>query len=180
MRSSYQIEQAEVCNWLYKADHHYLAARLLYLHGLLFAAEENAGFAIELILKTACNKRGVDYRLGHKLTKLWKAAKPPIKLDEGYLDYLSKLEKALYNRHPDSDSWDSGHAADDRFDALDLLYLKLRKWLKDTLLQDEECIPTELVQAMDGRNFFSNVVSRHGAWDLTTILRRSNARNDLI
>ena len=180
METKYNVSQSELRNWLYKADHHYLAARLLYLHGLLFVAEENAGFAIELILKCACKKQKVDFSSKrHKLIELWPLAKPPINLDEGFMKYLEKLQTALYNRHPNAENWDSGHKANDQFDALDLLYLKLRKWLIE-IISDETGIPTEVDLGKKEESFFSNVVTRHGAWSLATILKRSNTRIDLL
>lgn len=180
MKAKYDIKQSEIRNWLHKADHHYLSARLLYLHGLLFAAEENAGFCIELILKCACKKQEVDFSgKRHKLKELWDLAKPPFSLDEGFNKYLSKLQQVLYDRHPDTKTWESGREANDQFDALDFLYLKLRKWLLQ-LIKDDPGIPTEIDIAKKEESFFSNVVSRHGAWSLASILKRSNTRIDLL
>ena len=179
MGASYKINQVELCNWLQKADHHYLSARLLYLHGLLFAAEENAGFAIELILKSACKNIDADMKQSHKITKLWESANPPITLDAFFTEYLDKLEDVLYAKHPDAKAWSEGRSANDQFDALDYLYLTLRNWLIKSF-PVENCIPTELDLAIEGKSLFNNVVSRHGAWDMGTILKRSNNRYSLL
>lgn len=180
METKYNISQSELRNWLYKADHHYLAARLLYLHGLLFAAEENAGFAIELILKCSCKKQGVDFSTTrHKLIDLWSLSKPPFNLDEGLSQYFKKLQAALYTRHPDAENWKLGRKANDQFDALDFLYLKLRKWLVEIISEDPGIL-TEVDLGKKEESLFSNVIARHGAWGLGTILKRSNGHIDLL
>lgn len=178
MKNTVKIEQGEVYNWLYKADHHYLASRLLYLHGLIFSAEENAGFAIELMLKTFCVLRGVAYRdKQHCLLEIWEIAQPKLLLDDEYKKYLARLERSLITRHPDT--WGQpGRTGNDQHDAIDLLYLSLRKELDSEL--DGNRVQTELDQAINKQSLFSNVVSRHGSWDLNDILFRSNNRTILL
>lgn len=180
MKNRYYIEQSEIGNWLFKADHHYLSSRLLYLHGLLFSAEENAGFCIELILKCACKIKGIDfYGKKHQLNKLWNIVNPPFLLDEKFNQYLLNLEKSLYNRHPDTEIWKISKEVSDNYDALDFLYLKLRKWIL-SLISKKYFISTEVDLAKKEENYFSNTISRHGAWSLSIILKRSNSRFDIL
>jgi hypothetical protein len=181
MANRISITQVETSNWLYKADHHYLAARLLYLHGLLFAAEENAAFSIELLLKCAC--KATDVRVpkatSHQLTKLWDLANPPFDLDSSFSAYLTKLQNALYSKHPDEKTWQTGRSANDAFDPLDFLYLNLRKWVTE-LIPEAARTPTELDFAKKGEQMFTNYEDRHGSWPLPTILKRSNSRYNLL
>lgn len=177
MKNQISIQQEETANWLFKSDHHYLASRLLYLHGLLFAAEENAAFALELLLKTYLKASNISFKQNHKLTELWPLAKLPLTLDEGYLNYLRKLEDALYSKH--ADMWKQGRKTNDRVDDIDLLYLKTRKHVVK-IMNDTSRIQTELDLAKNGSQMFTNYQDRHGSWTLATVLKRSNNRYDLL
>lgn len=177
MKNSYNITQSEAGNWLYKADHHYLAARLLFLHGLIFAAEENGAFALELLLKCACKTQNIKFKKNHNLRTLWKLTNPPFVLDEGYNEYLANLHNNLYQKHPDE--WSKGRKGDDAYDKLDYLYLKLRQWAVDIIPADER-LKTELDLAKEGEQMFKNVIDRHGSWSLSEVLKRSNLRYELL
>ncbi|KKQ55341.1 MAG: hypothetical protein US74_C0034G0006 [Parcubacteria group bacterium GW2011_GWA2_38_13] len=180
MKNLLAISQSEEANWLFKADHHYLSARLLYLHNLIFSAEENAGLAIELILKCACKKKNISItNTKHDIPTLWKKAKPPFNLDEGYENYLRKLETILNSRHPDANEWTRGRKGNDDYDSLDFLYLKLRRWIVE-MFSNNERIKSEVDLAKANQELFNNAHSRHGAWKLTTILKRSNTSYNLI
>jgi HEPN domain-containing protein len=178
MKNSYNITQSEAGNWLYKADHHYLAARLLFLHGLIFSAEENGAQALEYLLKCTCKVKKIPFLgLKHKLNSLWKLAGLPMILDEGYVEYLEKLQKVLYSKHPDN--WNEGRKGSDDYDKLDFLYLKMRNHVVE-LIPDNERLKTELDLAKDGEQMIINVIDRHGSWSLSEILKRSNMRYDLL
>jgi HEPN domain-containing protein len=179
MKNKIHIKQQEEANWFYKADHHYLSARLLYLHNLIFAAEENSALAIEMLLKCACKLRGVKFKKDHNILALWKKAKPPFILDNGYYKYLKKLEDVLYTKHPDK--WNNSKKGDDAYDKLDFLYLKLREWV-EKMFSDfgKDRFKTEVDLAKTNQELFNNVYSRHGAWTLATILKRSNIRYGLL
>lgn len=165
------MEKKEVIQtYLFCADSHYLAARLLFMSGLIPVALENAALAVEFYLKCLLKLNNKSDGITHDLKKGFKELK--IKFSDSINTFIQHLEESSAGKkYPDS--WNGSKNWTFEIDKLDLIIVNLRNPIIE-MSNSEKDIQDLLLSAFSKEKIMINIQLAYESPNYHHILVKGN------